>query len=105
MDENLKLTIPVTKGNTEVSFKVIPVDDHLFNGNLEVRFEIFSVNRNLFKGSIKYYDLTIQDNELGVMLKSFETSRSGFLRKEFEYSHLSKIKRVMWERYRQKPKA
>lgn len=97
MDENLKLTLPVIKGSTEVSFKVISVDDQLYNGHLNIRFEIITVNGDLVKGSNNFYDLTIQDNELNGLLKAFETSGNGSHRKDFEYSHLGKIKRVLWQ--------
>jgi hypothetical protein len=96
-DANFKLRLPVSKGSTELSFKVMPVDDHLYNGTAEFRIELVNVVGDLVIGSNKFLDLRIIDNELSGKLKSFETSGMGSYRREFEYSHLGKINRVAWQ--------
>jgi hypothetical protein len=95
-DQMNELTIQIPKGSTEVSFKVIPIDDNLSLGHKDFRFEIFSLSEGLLKGFNIYFDLRILDNETLGLIKSIETTGMGYHKREYEYNHLGNYKRVLF---------
>ncbi|MCC5937118.1 MAG: hypothetical protein JJU34_07540 [Lunatimonas sp.] len=96
LSENGKLTLPVAVGSTEVSFKVVPVDDHLFNGNQEATFQILALTGDLEKGSNLFATVLLIDNELSGSLRYFESDGMGFHRQSYEYSHLGNLNKIGW---------
>ncbi|WP_035804788.1 hypothetical protein [Lunatimonas lonarensis] len=96
LDERGKLTLPVALGSTEVSFKVLPVDDHLYNGNQETTFQIRNLTGELVKGSNLFTSILLIDNELTGSLRYFETEGFGFHRQNYEYSHLGHLNKMGW---------
>ncbi|WP_373494860.1 hypothetical protein [Aquiflexum sp.] len=91
-----ELTLEIPKGSIEASFKIIPIDDNLSLGHKDFRFEIFALSDGLIKGSNYYFDLTILDNESLGLLKSIETTGTGYHKREYEYNHLGSYKRVLF---------
>jgi hypothetical protein len=98
-DQMNELTIQIPKGSTEVSFKVIPIDDNLSLRHRDFRFEIFSLSEGLLKGFNIYFDLRILDNETLGLIKSIETTGMGYHKREYEYTHFGSYQRILFRNH------
>lgn len=94
-----ELTLEIPKGSTEVSFKVIPIDDNLSLGHKDFRFEISGLSEGLLKGFNIYFDLRILDNETLHLIKSTETTGMGYHKREYEYNHFGSYQRILFRNH------
>ncbi|MBA4144512.1 MAG: hypothetical protein C0523_02020 [Cytophaga sp.] len=97
--ENGILTLPVKEGDTQLSFRILPVDDARFNGSRELKLSLTTAEGVVSRGLNKEHTLTITDDELSSKPKGY-TSGDGFwsVKREYIYDEVSgRIKEVHWE--------
>lgn len=97
--EDDKLYLSVTKGSTEVSFTILPVNNTKLNGNKTQTFSIVDATGAVVLGESIEYTVTLLDDELTNKLQTQEKSSSGFAsyKSRYEYNEDGTISKVFWE--------
>lgn len=60
---NGKVTVPVSKGETAVSFRIIPADNASLDGCKIIRFSIASLSNGLLAGALRDLTVSVNDDE------------------------------------------
>jgi hypothetical protein len=92
-----KILLPVAKGSTEVSFKVIPVNNTKLNGNKAASFSIVNATGAVTLGESLTFALTIVDDELAFKPLSSETAGIAPSKRTYEYNVDGLVSKVTWE--------
>lgn len=94
-----KIVLTVAKGDTEISFKVVPVNNMKLNGNKTVAFIISDATGSVKLGESIEYLLTLVDDELANKPQSWLKEFSTFSRTKnsYEYNEEGFVSKVHWE--------
>lgn len=97
--QNSTISLPVAFGDTDLRFRVVPLNDTKYNGEQIISFRIAESTGSVVNGNSLLFQLTIKDDELIGKAKSYET-RTGNWRysKSYEYDEHGRIIQVNWEK-------
>jgi hypothetical protein len=94
------ITLPVANGETNVTFKVFPLDDDLYNQQRSINYGIVDAQGGLKKGEILQHEFRISDDELEGTGKGYEVIAGSWrYKKRYEYNGDGTISKVYWSRY------
>lgn len=96
---NGRITLPVVAGINHVEFKVLPVNDDLFNGDRTIAYRIDEVEGGIVKGQNLLHELKITDDELGGTGKGYEIFAGNWrYKKNYEYDENGRVSIIRWEK-------
>jgi len=93
------LTLPVAVGIDHLEFKVLPVNDELFNGDRTITYHIADVEGAVTKGQNVLHELKITDDELRGTGKGYEIFAGNWrYKRNYEYDDAGRLSLVRWEK-------
>lgn len=96
---NGKIVLPVDTGVDKVEFKVIPMNDQLFNGDRDITYTITATEGSVGKGQTLTHVLKIKDDELSGMGKGYTVGAGSWgYKREYQYNENGKLSKILWER-------
>lgn len=96
---NGKVILPVQTGVNHVSFKLLPVDDKLFNGERNISLVIDQANGAISKGQSDTHNLVITDDELSTKTKGYTIEGGGWgYSREYSYNEDGSLAVITWEK-------
>lgn len=97
---NGKISLPVIIGVSHVQFKVIPVNDELYNENRKITYSITDVEGGIAKGQNLLHVLKITDDELKGTGKGYEIFAGNWrYKKNYAYDESGKLSTVHFEQH------
>ncbi len=94
------VTIPVAAGADRVELRIIPINNDRVNGTKHVAAIITAATGAITLGTKTGHGVTIQDDELDGVSKSYATGSSQWgTRRYFAYDDHGRISKVTWEQY------
>jgi hypothetical protein len=90
-----KISLSIETGMNHVEFKLIPINDNTFNGDRTITYTITDADGAITKGQALTHEVSITDDELAGMLKSYESNSGGL--KIFEYNEKGNVSKLHWE--------
>lgn len=95
---NGKILLPVAAGADQISFKVIPVNDQLYNGDRLTSYTITQVQGALAKGQALLHQLLINDDEVEGKTKGYTVVAGTWTyHRRYEYNYDGLISEIHWE--------
>ena len=94
---NGNLSVPVEKGDVEIKFSFIPMNNLELNGHNDVLVKIIGATGGIQKGANLGYLITMLDDELIAKPKSYETHAGDIVKKIYEYDTQGRTAKVNWE--------
>lgn len=94
---NGKISLDVLKGDSEISFTVIPSNNTKLNGNKTISFLIASAAGSVKVGENITHKLTLIDDELRNKLHSYETKGLAQSKNMYEYNTDGNVAKIIWE--------
>lgn len=96
---NNKITFQVELGASHAFLTILPVNNSLINGDKLIVFKISATQGGVQKGAAGGYAVTLLDDELEGLPKSYETIAGDIVKKELVYDEQGRIDQVKWETY------
>lgn len=97
---NNELILPVLTGAESVSFKVLPVDDGLYNGERNLAIKIERAEGAINKGQQLTHDLLITDDELARKVKGYEVVAGAWsYKRNYAYNEDGTLAQIDWEQH------
>lgn len=98
--ENSKISLALTTGATQATFKVIPVNNQVFDGERSVVFTLVNGQGSVRLGQSVVLQLNITDDESAPKIKGYETVGGGWkVSRLFEYDDHDNLVKITWEQY------
>jgi len=98
--ENSKISLALATGANQVTFKVIPVNNQVFNGDRGVVFTLVDGQGSVRLGQSVVLQLNITDDEPAPKIKGYETAGGGWkVKRLFEYDDNNNLAKITWEQY------
>lgn len=95
---NGELVLPISAGEEAVSFKVLPVDDELYNGERALALKIEKAEGAINKGQQLSHDLLITDDELATKAKGYEVVAGAWsYKRNYVYNEDGTLALINWE--------
>lgn len=97
---NGKISLPISTGHQQAKIEIIPINDDRINGNRHISLTITGATGAISKGSTSGHGITIKDDELKGVSKSYSTSAGGWsTRRFYAYNENGQLAKVYWEQY------
>lgn len=93
-----KLDISIEAGVDKISFKLLPLNDNLFNGNRNISIKIDKAEGSISRGQAVTHDFVITDDELATKGKGYTTGAGLWTyQRQFTYNLDGTLAKVEWE--------
>lgn len=100
LDANDNLTFIVEPGATELTFKVIPINDEVLKSHQLLVFDIADADGSIIKGNQLTYSLNLLDKELVGKPKSYDSHGGGWrVKYTYNYNSLGQVSFIEWENF------
>ncbi len=95
-----KISLPVVVGVSHVQFKVIPVNDELYNESRTIAYTITDVEGGIVKGQSLVHELKITDDELKGTGKGYEIVAGNWrYKRNYAYDESGRLSTVHFEQH------
>jgi hypothetical protein len=95
---NGRVIVAVEPGVNSVSFKVIPINDPLYNGDRSIQYTIAQTEGSVIRGQAIKNTLKITDDELHGKSKGYTIGGGGWgYKREIQYDEEGKISKILFE--------
>lgn len=95
-----KITLPIKQGDEKVEIKILPINNTRIGGERKIELEITAATGSVVNGNLVNHTLTIQDDELEGIAKSYSLSGGGWgAKRYYGYREDGQISKIYWERY------
>lgn len=93
-----KISMPLSAGTEKTQIKIIPINNSRVHGTRHLALTISSTSGGIISGELDEHGVTIQDDELGGISKSYTLSGNNWSSKRFfGYTEDGLISKIYWE--------